>query len=185
MEDDEIIALFENRDESALSEIKTAYGSLMDRVAKNICPTREDAEEAVSDALMGLWNAIPPAKPDNLRAYCCKAARNSSLKCLERCLAKKRNVNASVPLEELEAVMSDLPSAREMEDLELRLVLEDFLKSEPERLRVMFVKRYFFLDGISEIAHDMGMSEGNVRTSLCRVRKRLCKYLERSNKYGK
>lgn len=184
MEDSEIIGLFERRDESAVAELKEKYGGMMERLAQRICPSKEDAEEAVSDAVLGLWNAIPPSKPDNLRAYVCRAARNSAAKKLERNLAAKRSVNAEVPLEELETVLEDVPAAQNIDGMEFRILIEDFLDGMSREQRVMFVKRYFFYDSVPEIAADMSLTEGKVKTALFRMRKKFREYLERSGKNG-
>ena len=60
MQDQQIIALLQKRDEKALLEIRQAYGGLCFQTAYRILGSREDAEECVSDMLIGVWNSIPP-----------------------------------------------------------------------------------------------------------------------------
>ena len=76
MKDDKIIELFYARDENAIAETQKKYGALCLCIASEILALREDAEECVSDVMLALWNAIPPEKPEELRAYVCKAVRN-------------------------------------------------------------------------------------------------------------
>ena len=78
MEDREILALYNARDERALRETSAKYEALCMTVAYNILGSREDAEEIFSDALLRLWNAIPPAEPQSLGAYLLTAVRNAA-----------------------------------------------------------------------------------------------------------
>ncbi len=63
MDDAAIIKLYQQRDERALQETKARYEALCMTVAYNMLGSREDAEECVNDAMMCLWQAIPPAEP--------------------------------------------------------------------------------------------------------------------------
>lgn len=74
--DTSIIALFQRRSEAALSELMRQYGRLLRQLARNILPTEEDAEECVNDAVLDVWNSIPPQQPRSLSAYACSLVRN-------------------------------------------------------------------------------------------------------------
>lgn len=76
MNDTSIIALFQRRSEAALSELMRQYGRLLRQLARNILPTEEDAEECVNDAVLDVWNSIPPQQPRSLSAYACSLVRN-------------------------------------------------------------------------------------------------------------
>ena len=80
MNDSEIIELYFQRDEQAIKETDSRYGGLCHHIAYNILNNKEDAEECVSDAYVGVWNAIPPARPDNFMAFISRITRNLSLK---------------------------------------------------------------------------------------------------------
>ena len=75
MEDERIVALFFERSELAIRALDDKYGALCRAVAFNILANAQDAEECVSDAYLGAWNAIPPARPDPLRAYIIKSPK--------------------------------------------------------------------------------------------------------------
>ena len=66
MEDSKIIALLFIRSEQALSVLARRFGATLYRLAANILDDRRDAEEAVNDTYLALWNAIPPQKPQPL-----------------------------------------------------------------------------------------------------------------------
>ena len=184
MDDREIIALMNARDENALAEIRAKYAGLLKRISSNILPDPGDAEEAVADALLNLWNAIPPAAPDNLRAYICRTVRNASVRKLRHDLAAKRSGD-SLPLSELEDALGDDKAADEIGRVELGMTIDGFLKGLSREQRAMFLKRYFFFDSVPEIARDMGMKEEKVKSALFRLKKKLREYIARSENYDK
>ena len=116
MDDLKIIELYFARDERAIRETEIKYGNLCHTLAYNILNNRQDAEECVNDTYNGLWNAIPPAKPNNLTAFICKIARNLSLKRLEYLKREKRSAEMVVSLDELAAVLSDERFSPEVSD---------------------------------------------------------------------
>ena len=79
MQDDMIVELFWKRDESALSESEAKYSGYLKRIAMNIIANLEDAKEVVNETLFRAWNSIPPQRPDILRTYLGKIARELSL----------------------------------------------------------------------------------------------------------
>ena len=106
MEDQQIIRLFFERSEQAITELSRKYGALCFQIADNILDDPQDAEECVNDAWLGAWNSIPPQRPDPLRAYICRIVRNLSLKKLRANSALKRSSRFEVSLSELEDCIS-------------------------------------------------------------------------------
>ena len=178
LEDEKIVGLYFARDELAITETQKKYGTLLFGIAKRILGADIDAEECLNDALLGTWNSIPPAEPDNLRAYVCKIVRNLSVKRLNYNLAEKRSVNSEVSLDELEAVLPDGAALEELERIDLSIILDSFLRTLSPETRAVFVRRYFFFDSISDIAADLGLSKGSVKTSLWRTRSKFKEYLQ-------
>jgi RNA polymerase sigma-70 factor (ECF subfamily) len=182
LEDSEIVSLFVRRDERAIAETEARYGRLLRSVCEAVLGSREDAEECVSDAMLSLWNTIPPKRPDRLGAYAAKIARNAALTRLERNTAQKRTGGLLV-FDELEDCLPDTadgPSAW-ADSAAIRAAVNSFLSSQKPLHRVVFVRRYFFFDTEKEIAARTGLSEGNVRTLLSRLRGRLAERLEKED----
>lgn len=179
MNDDKIIGLFLSKDERAISELKQKYGNYLFAIAKNILGCIEDAEECVSDVYLSLWNVIPRQKPENLKAFIGKVARNTALSKLDYNAAAKRDAKMSVLLSEIEDV---IPSGEEIDDditrRELSNVLNSFLANLPAKNRQIFVRRYYFCDSIKDIASRFGVSESKVKSLLFRMRKTLGKQLK-------
>ena len=169
MNDDKIIGLFLSKDERAISELKQKYGNYLFAIAKNILGCIEDAEECVSDVYLSLWNVIPRQKPENLKAFIGKVARNTALSKLDYNAAAKRDAKMSVLLSEID----DDITRRELSN-----VLNSFLANLPAKNRQIFVRRYYFCDSIKDIASRFGVSESKVKSLLFRMRKTLGKQLK-------
>lgn len=177
MEDEAIVALLWRRSPQAIEELDKKYGKLCRKLANNIVNSREDAEECVNDAYLGVWNAIPPARPHPLRAYLVKVVRNVAWKVCERRQAAKRS-GCTVALEELEGCLTDGKTVEdEVEARELAQLIEAFLDTLTAKERVIFMRRYGFLDSYGEIARRVGISEKNVSVRLARMRRKLQDYL--------
>lgn len=179
MEDQQIIRLFFERSEQAITELSRKYGALCFQIADNILDDPQDAEECVNDAWLGAWNSIPPQRPDPLRAYVCRIVRNLSLKKLRANSALKRSSRFEVSLSELEDCIFANSLDEQLAAGELSAQINAFLAALRRDDRVMFVRRYWFAQPLSEIADAFGTTENNVSVRLGRIRRKLHTYLER------
>ena len=180
MKDQEIIALFFERSERAITELINKYGAAIKHVASNILKDMQDAEETVSDTYLAVWNRIPPTTPKNLGAYSCRIARNLSLKRLYGNTAQKRNSYYDVALDELEETIPVLSTVESIYDAkELTGYLNQFLKNLNKEDRYLFMRRYWFGDGISEIAQNLQITPHKTSVRLFRLRQKLQEYLMR------
>lgn len=178
MDDEKIIELFFERSEQAIRELDIKYGKICRRLSYNIVNSRQDAEECVNDAYLGAWNAIPPAKPDPLAAYLCKIVRNISLKTYYRKEAGKRNSTYTIAMEEIEACTAGPDTVEaQMEARELARIIESFLDTLTVKERVIFMRRYAYMDPYADIAKRVGISEKNVSVRLTLIRRKLKQYL--------
>ena len=178
MTDEKIIDLFFLRSEQAISELDKKYGRACYSVSYRILNNGQDAEECVNDSYIGVWNAIPPARPDPLRAFVLKIVRNISLKRYEQNTAAKRNSHYDIAMEELEdCLASSATIEEEIEECRLTEIIESFLGSLSEKNRVIFMRRYWFSDSYADIAKQVGLTEKNVSVRLTRIRKELREYL--------
>ena len=179
MDDRQIIALFYERSEHAITELSKKYGDLCFKIAINILNDAQDAEECVNDAYLGAWNSIPPQNPDPLRAYLCRIVRNLALKKLRTNTALKRGGQLEVSLSELENCIPDNSFDEHLSAKELTAQLNAFLSTLHRDDRVMFLKRYWFAEPLSEIAKTFGITEHNASVRLSRIRKKLHQYLNK------
>ena len=181
-EDREIVKLFLERDEGALREVRDKYGSMMNRLARNVVGDASDAEEIVSDALLAAWNSIPPHEPEKLGPYMARLTRNLSVDRLRRETTAKRGGGvADVSFSELEdCITGDSGSVEELADREeIARVINGFLSESGRSGRVIFVRRYWYMDSTPDIASSLGFTESKVKMTLSRMRKKLREKLEK------
>lgn len=172
MDDERILDLYRQRSEQAIAETDARYGGLLRSIAQNILRDAADAEECVNDAYLRAWTAIPPQRPNSLAAYLARIARNLSIDRLRRNGAARRGGGAmDAALDELSDVVSGMDDGGDGEAI--RACIRRFLIKQAPQKRWLFVRRYWFLDEIAELARRTGRSEGAIRTILARMRRRL------------
>ena len=178
MDDRDIIDLYHKRSESAISETDKKYGRYFRYIAGNILHSDTEAEECVDDAYMNAWASIPPAKPRSLRTFIGKITRNAALNPYARNRAQKRCAGVEAALEEIEELIGT-PEEQLDDVMALRDGLNEFLGTLTRRARIIFVKRYWYLASIKEIADELGASESSVKVALHRTRGELKQFLEK------
>lgn len=180
MKDTEIIELFWNRDESAISAAADVYGNYCYSIAYHILQCSEDAQECVNDTYWKAWQTIPPQRPSRLATYLGKITRNLSINRYKWLTAQKRgNGQMELVLKELE---NCIPAVSDMDQIVNEIVLSDainqFLQEQPQTERDIFVGRYWHLYSIADLARAYGMRESKVASLLFRMRKKLKHHLE-------
>lgn len=184
MSDEQIIELYLARDERAITATDMKYGDYCLQVADRILLDRQDAEEIVSDTWFRAWNTIPPKRPDILRLYLAKIARNLSFSRYRARGAEKRGGGEMIlALEELAECVGGSGPEGPLELRELTASIEALLRTLPERNRHIFIRRYFFLETTTQIGERYGLRESNVLMILTRVRKKLKEHLIKEGYY--
>lgn len=181
MDDRQIVTMYFARNESALAVTQQKYGAYVMSIAQNILDNLQDAQECLNDALLKLWNAIPPEQPRDLKAYIAKIARNTALdRYRESHRAKRGSGQVTLAMTEVEDIFGrtdDLSS--EMDRQAFVSFLNAFLKSQPTRERNMFILRYFYMESVEAIAQTYHLKESNVLVILSRTRQKLKKAMEK------
>ena len=183
MNDRHIVALLLRRAESALTRIEETYGRRLYAMAMNILGSPRDAEEAVNDTYLALWNTIPPAQPDPLSAYAYRIVKNIALTRLRRERAARRDSSYQVSLEELAECVSRESLEDTVHAKALGRAINAFLGTIPKENRIIFLRRHWYGDSISDIAALVGLSENTVSVRLTRTRNKLKAYLQKEGLY--
>lgn len=181
MEDEKIIDMFLARDEDAIKHTAAKYGRSIRKIAFNVCGDEYDAEECENDTYFTAWNNIPPHEPrDYFFPFLAKIARSKALNRVRALSAKKRKAEFVELSSELEECMSGNDSVDEAVDSKaLGRAVNDYLRKISEEKRIIFMRRYFFFDSVSDISGRLGISEGKVKSVLFRTRNDLKDYLEK------
>lgn len=180
MEDSEIIGLYWQRSEQAVSATAEKYGGYCTAIAERILADPEDARECVNDTWFSAWSSIPPQKPERLGAYLGRIARNLSLNRAKARGAEKRGGGQrELALSELEECVPDPRGVEEaVEERELTQALDRFLRAQSLPRRNIFIRRYWYLVPVRELAVEYGMSESAMTSLLFRMRGKLKRFLE-------
>ena len=181
MRDEEIISLYFERNEQAIQATMNTYSGYCRKIAWNILENEADVEEVLSDTWLRTWNTIPPQKPQHLRLFLGKITRNLALSMYRAHTAQYRG-GGEMPLalEELsECIGQDSDPEKELAARELSNAVTAFLRAEPQNSRVIFLRRYYYLESSREIAQRLGTSDSNVRLQMSRTRKKLKAYLKK------
>lgn len=177
--DADIIGLFFERSEEALSRTRLAYGAYLDSIAGRILRDARDAEEAVQDAYLSAWNSIPPNRPDDLASYLGRLVRNASIDRARLNSRKKRGGGAAnVVIDEIaELVPGGDEPWEAVEGRALAEAINGFLSKLTPKKRRVFVQRYWYFMTEREIAEDNLMAPAAVRMQLSRTRRDLREHL--------
>ncbi len=180
MEDRQIVDLYWERSESAITETDKKYGRYCHYIAYQILSDDMDAEEIVNDTYLKTWNTVPPNRPDPLKAYVGMISNQLALNRYDEKTATRRG-GGKMPLvfHELdECIADDEAHADLCESLVLRDVLNRFIWSLPKKTRNIFVRRYWYASSLAEIAEEYGMKESNVAMLMFRTRQKLREFLQ-------
>lgn len=180
MEDNEIIELFWQRSQQAITETDGKYGGRLQNLSMNILHDREDAEECVNDTYHATWNTLPPERPNYFFAYLAKLARNFSFGKYDYYHAQKRNVTVVELSEELEnCIPSPDDLEQRLDSKEIGRIISDFLYAQSVEMRTVFVRRYWYMESVKDISHAFQISESKVKSILFRMRNKLRNHLEK------
>ncbi len=180
MDDDKIVELYWKRDEKAIEETDFKYKKYLFSIAYNIVHDRLDCEECLNDTYLGAWNAMPPSRPNVLKAFLTTITRRIAIKRYHNNL--RQNLIPSemtVSLSELEDfVAGDEDLGTDFDAESLGRVISDFVRSLSERRQFIFMSRYYVADPIDTIASDLSLSRSMINKELAAIRSALKEKLE-------
>ena len=181
MQDEKIVELYWNRDESAIRETQEKYENYLYKIAYNILSDKEDSNESVNDTYLAAWNSMPPHKPNVLSTYLGKLTRRISIDIFrKRNRIKRQGSEYALSLTELQDCVSGNNSPEK--DYEAQILgeaINTFLRTLSQDARNVFIGRYYFLDSVKDVAKYCGISESKAKTLLFRTRNSLREYLKK------
>ena len=177
MDDKVLIQMFLERNPEAIKITETEYGAGLYRFALRIVNVEEDAKECVNDCLLKVWETIPPNEPDSFKAYLYSICRNIALNRVDWNNAKKRKAQIVELTSEMEMCIP--AESEDVQENELTEIINEFVKHLSEKNQYIFVRRYWYVDSVKEIAMKTGSSETMIKVSLHRIRKQLKEELKR------
>lgn len=185
MEDKDIIALYWARSEEAVQATAEKYGGYCAAIIRRVLGDGRDVEECLGDTWLGAWNAMPPQKPSRLPPFLGRIARNTALDRYDYNTAQRRSGGFEGVLEELAECVkgpscaAGSPVEEDFDFRQLGNVISDFLDTVSPAARLVFLRRYWYCEGVAEIASGTGFSRSKVKSMLHRTRKGLAEYLRK------
>ena len=177
MEDEAIIALYWARKEEAIAETDMKYHPYCKTIAFRILSNEEDSEECVNDTWLRAWNSIPPERPGIFSAFLGRITRNLSIDRYRKTHAKRRQADLETVDIELNDCLGHYHLDEQLEDKYIAGIISAFLKELDEFSRVLFLRRYWYLESIHDMAERLDVTESKVKSNLFRTRKALKKRL--------
>ena len=181
MEDKQIVELYWARQENAISETDKKYGRYCYYIANGILCSDEDSKEVVNDTYLKLWNTIPTKRPEALKPYVGMISSQTALDRYEaRGAAKRGSGQIPAVLDELAECIPDSSTCDDIGDnIALSDAMNRFIASLPKKTRNIFLKRYFYLVSVTDVAKEYSMSESSVGMLMLRTRKKLKHFLQK------
>ena len=176
MEDEKIVSLYWERDESAIRLTEEKYGKYCYAIAYNILHSHGDSEECVNDTWCGAWNAMPPQRPTVLRGFIARITRNIAIDRYRYDSAQKRGAEVECAIDEYWECIPNTDAPID-DEYALKQAINGFLASLDVRTRVIFMRRYWYSMSVADIAEGMRLSESYVSVILHRTRTKFKNYL--------
>lgn len=174
MKEQEIIQLILQRNEKGIEELLKHYGALMRYIITPILQNPQDQEECLSEVTMKVWNKMEQFNQQrgSWNAWLTAVTRNTALN-YTRTLSNHNSV---------EEIPKDMPSLElTPEEKVMQKERQDTLNHTLEQLhpkeRMLFYRKYYYLQSTAQIASELGMSERAVEGKLYRLKKKLRKML--------
>lgn len=178
MNERELIARLQKRDEAAFEELIRQYEKKVYSLCFRMCGNSEDAEEAAQDAFLALWRGIDRFRQESsLSTWIYRLATNACIDTLRR--RKKQSGSVSLDDEELfvDAVDTSPQPQETVEHRETQKLLQEGLSALPEEYRKVLILRE--IEGLSytEIAESASIELGTVKSRISRGRSLLRNFL--------
>lgn len=178
MQDHEIVDLYWARNQDAITQTDVKYGSYCRKIAMNIVMNAEDSEECINDTYLSAWDTMPTERPQLLGSYLATIIRNHALTLYRKTHSQKRGAGqTALALDELLEVAGSSSTEDEVDTSLLSENINRFLSELDTKDRIVFVRRYFYIDPLSDIADRLSMSESAIKSLLFRLREKLKAHL--------
>lgn len=186
MDERELIARLQKRDEAAFEELIRQYEKKVYSLCFRMCGNSEDAEEAAQDAFLALWRGIDRFRQESsLSTWIYRLATNACIDTLRR--RKKQSGSVSLDDEELfvDAVDTSPQPQETVEHREAQKLLQEGLSALLEEYRKVLILRE--IEGLSytEIAESASIELGTVKSRISRGRSLLRNFLSGNGNFFK
>ena len=174
MQESDIMELLAKQDSTAAEELLRHYGPLMKYVIAPIVRNEQDQEECLTEAVLRILDKFYLYDPErgSWTAWVTAVTRSVALN-------KARATRSRFAVEEisLETPSPDPTPEEQLIQRERQNELRDAISQLPQKERLIFYRKYYYLQTTAQIASEIGMTERAIEGRLYRIKKRLRKLL--------
>lgn len=180
MQEQEIIELLLQKNEAGMDALLKHYEPLLRYIIAPILHNRQDQEDCLVEVTMRIWEKIDQYNQQrgSWNAWLTAVARNAALN-------HTRTISYHNRAEEIsENMPSPNPTPEEaVMEQERQTAVNHALGQLSPKERLLFYRKYYYLQSTAQIAAELGMTERAVEGRLYRLKKRLRKILG-GERYG-
>lgn len=174
--DVDLIRLVQARDEAAFKELMSRYNPLIWKIAYQNARQHRDAEEILMDIWMVVWeNIIGLRKAESFAGWLRRVAFTASKRYYAR--GKSQHNEILLDYEDL-ALQIDREAEKRFHDDRILEDAREAVQNLPQNIRNVGIKYYLEQWSITEIADELNLPTGTVKTTLSKVRNVLRKEFE-------
>ena len=174
--DAELVRLVQARDESAFTELVSRYSPRIWNIVVENSRQRRDAEEILMDIWLAVWeNIIGLRKAESFGGWLRRIAYTACNRYYASNLHRQNEIVLSY--EDL-ALQIDREAEQRFHDASLRADAREAVHHLPQKVRSVGILYYLELWSIKEIADELNLAIGTVKTKLSEVRQLLRKEFE-------
>ena len=174
MQETDIIELLLRQDPRGAEMLLSHYGPLMQYIIKPIVSNEQDREECLSEAVMRILEKVHLYDDErgSWTAWITSVTRSVALNKLRSLKAPYEEVEVTADTPSLEPTPEEQLLQRERQN-ELRNAVAQLSQKD----RLIFYRKYYYLQTTAQIASEIGMTERAIEGRLYRIKKRLRKLL--------
>ncbi len=170
MKEQEIIELLLQKNEKGMDALLKHYGPLIRYVIAPVLKNEQDREDCLSEVAMKVWEKIEQfdRQKGSWNAWLTAVARNTALN-FSRSISRydiAEELSENIPSPELSAEEEVI---RQEQQEAVNLALRQLSSKE----RMLFYRKYYYLQSTAQIASELGMTERAVEGKLYRLKKQL------------
>lgn len=165
-DDVSLIDLLQDSDRSAFSEIYSRYSSLLYHYAYNILEDEDECLDAIQDIFVWLWLNRQKLQISCLKAYLLAAVKYKLVRVIRT--SKRRSEILS-----RKTIVPHIFIDDSIEVKELKTVINDFVKTLPQRAKEIYLLSREQYMSNKEIAAQLGITEKTVENQMTLTLKKL------------